>query len=62
MYLNATQIAEIMGVQRRTFVNTISKRPDFPRPFVISRVHLLWAEAEVHEYIRKQRRRRCPDV
>lgn len=58
MYLNATQIAEIMGVCRRTVIDRISKQPDFPKPFVISPRRLLWAEADIHEYIRRRRRKR----
>ena len=57
-YLTPQQIADLLGVQKATFLRYYSTRPDFPLPYTISRKNKLWKEVEVNDYILRQRRER----
>lgn len=55
--LTATQVAELLGVSRKHFIDTISKRYDFPAPkIIVSRVTRFWDRDEVLKWAAKPKR------
>lgn len=55
--LSATQVAELLGVSRKHFVDTISKRHDFPPPkIVVSRLTRFWDKDDVLKWAARPKR------
>jgi predicted DNA-binding transcriptional regulator AlpA len=43
------------GISRRHFLERVACKPDFPKPFVLSRKSKMWYPAEVREWVRRNR-------
>lgn len=52
--LDTAGIAAVLGVTREHVTDRITKRPDFPKPFInVSRRLRFWRQSEVHAWIQK---------
>lgn len=47
--------AYLGGISRRHFLERVACKPDFPKPFELSRKSKLWYPAEVREWVRRNR-------
>lgn len=56
MKLNLDQLSEVLGINRRYCRDNLAKRPDFPKPFVVSRFLRFWDLEEVQQWFEEQRR------
>lgn len=55
--LSATEVAQLLGICRKYFVNRISKRHDFPRPRIqVSRQTRFWDLEDVLRWASQPRR------
>lgn len=55
-WLDADGCAAFLGgVKRRTFLERIACKPDFPRPAKITGAGKLWRKSEVDAYVERQR-------
>lgn len=43
------------GISRRHFLERVACKPDFPRPFELSRKSRFWYPDEVREWVRRNR-------
>lgn len=55
--LDATKAAELLGVSRKHFVDRLSKRHDFPRPFIaVSRRTRFWRVEDLMKWAQTPKR------
>jgi predicted DNA-binding transcriptional regulator AlpA len=53
--IDTGQIAGILGLSREYVTDKLTKRPDFPRPYVnLSRKMRRWKEAEIRQWIERK--------
>ena len=51
--LNATEVAEVLGLAHRTAISTYRRRyPDFPVPVMSKGTCVLWARADIEAWAR----------
>jgi|SanBayMetagenome_1026888.scaffolds.fasta_scaffold15887_2 predicted DNA-binding transcriptional regulator AlpA len=55
--LNLDQLAQHLAIDRRYVRDNLVKRPDFPRPLVLSRYLRYWLADEVEDWMLRQRER-----
>ena len=54
--VDTAAIAEMLGCSRAHVTNRITKRPDFPKPFInMSQKMRFWRKTDVLAYIQKKR-------
>jgi predicted DNA-binding transcriptional regulator AlpA len=55
---NANVVAEFLGgISRRHFLERVACKPDFPKPYQMSRKVKLWYPSEIREWVRRNRAR-----
>lgn len=55
--LNLDQLSQHLAIDRRYVRDNIVKRPDFPKPLVLSRYLRYWLADEVEDWLLRQRER-----
>lgn len=55
--LNLDQLAQHLSIDRRYVRDNLVKRPDFPKPLVLSRYLRYWLSEEVDAWMLRQRAR-----
>lgn len=55
--MSATEVASLLGVCRKHFVDRISKRHDFPKPCIqVSKMTRFWSKEDVLRWASQPRR------
>lgn len=58
--IDTKQIAGILGMSREYVTDRLTKRQDFPRPYIdLNRKVRRWKEADVMDWLTKHRQRRA---